>query len=89
MDGAIESQRDSRRGARRIIIWLALSLIINLVVTFPLAVLVNWQVAVFMGETVNTWSVAYAAGLIPTLGCTYSMYLKNKTGKAHNRVGAA
>ena len=84
MNGPIERRRYIRGGARRIIIVLAISLIINLIIAFPLAVFTNWLVAVCMGETVDMWSVAYVACLFPTLSCTYSMCLKMPPSNTQN-----
>ena len=84
MDGTIERRRYIRGSARRVIILLTFSLIINLVVAFPLAMFANWLVEVYIGETVDMLSVAYAACLIPTLSCTYSMCLKIPPNNTQN-----
>ena len=84
MDGTIKRRRHIRGGARKVIILLTVALVINLVVVFPLAMFTNWLVAVCMGETVDMLSVAYAACLIPTLSCTYSMCLKIPPNNTQN-----
>lgn len=84
MDEVIERHRDSIGIARGIIIWLALSLIINLVIAFSIASLTNWLVAVFLGGTVDILAAAYVAFLLPTLVWTRSMCLKSQTNNAQN-----
>jgi ABC-type sugar transport system permease subunit len=47
MDAAIERHRDSLGVARWIIIWLALSLTINLVIAFSIAALTNGELLIY------------------------------------------
>lgn len=84
MDRAIDRHRDSKGVARGIIIWLALSLVINLAIAFSLAVLTNWLVAVFIGGTVDILLGAYVVFLLPTLACTSSLFSQNKTYNAQH-----
>jgi uncharacterized membrane protein len=84
MDAAIERHRDSIGVARGIIIWLALSLIINFIIAFSIAALTNWLVAVFIGGTVDILLAAYVAFLLPTLVWTRSICLMIQTNNAQN-----
>ena len=84
MDEAIERQRDSIGVARWIIIWLALSLTINLVIAFSIAALTNWLVAVFLGGTVDILAGAYIAFLLPTMVWTRTICMLIQTNNAQN-----